>query len=117
MNKKPEPGEALNAKEAQEELKRLKTEHQLILGAAGEGIYGLDCGGRATFVNSAATELLGWREQDVLGEPLHDIHHHSHPDGSHYPRISGGGGAAELLGLKPSTLSYRMKVLKIEKLK
>ena len=32
-------------------------------------------------------------------------------------RISGGGGAAELLGLKPSTLSYRMKVLKIEKLK
>ncbi len=30
-------------------------------------------------------------------------------------RISGTGGAAELLGLKPSTLSYRMKVLKIYK--
>jgi transcriptional regulator with GAF, ATPase, and Fis domain len=30
-------------------------------------------------------------------------------------RISGAGGAAELLGLKPSTLSYRMKVLGIEK--
>ena len=29
-------------------------------------------------------------------------------------RISGAGGAAELLGLKPSTLSYRMKVLGIE---
>lgn len=68
------------------ELSRLKTEHQLILDAAGEGIYGLDCHGRTTFVNSAATELLGWREDDVIGELLHDIHHHSHPDGSPYPR-------------------------------
>lgn len=69
-----------------DELSRLKTEHQLILDAAGEGIYGLDCDGRTTFVNSAATELLGWREDDVIGELLHDIHHHSHPDGSPYPR-------------------------------
>ena len=30
-------------------------------------------------------------------------------------RISGVDGAADLLGLKPSTLSYRMKVLEIEK--
>ena len=30
-------------------------------------------------------------------------------------RISGADGAADLLGLKPSTLSYRMKVLEIEK--
>lgn len=69
-----------------DELRRLKTEHQLILDAAGEGIYGLDCEGRTTFVNSAATELLGWREEEVLGEVLHDIHHHSHPDGTPYPR-------------------------------
>jgi PAS domain S-box-containing protein len=69
-----------------DELSRLKTEHQLILDAAGEGIYGLDCEGRTTFVNSAATELLGWRENDVLGEALHDIHHHSHPDGTPYAK-------------------------------
>ena len=86
MNNKSETSGSSRANQAQKELDRLKTEHQLILDAAGEGIYGLDCEGRATFVNSAATELLGWREQDVLGEPLHDIHHHSHPDGSHYPR-------------------------------
>jgi transcriptional regulator with GAF, ATPase, and Fis domain len=30
-------------------------------------------------------------------------------------RISGDGGAAELLGLKPSTLAYRMRVFEIEK--
>jgi transcriptional regulator with GAF, ATPase, and Fis domain len=30
-------------------------------------------------------------------------------------RISGDGGAAELLGLKPSTLAYRMQGFGIEK--
>jgi transcriptional regulator with GAF, ATPase, and Fis domain len=30
-------------------------------------------------------------------------------------RVSGDGGAAELLGLKPSTLAYRMRTLGIEK--
>jgi PAS domain S-box-containing protein len=52
----------------------------------GEGIYGLDKEGRATFVNRAATEILGRRPEEVLGQPLHDVHHHSHPDGSAYPR-------------------------------
>tara|TARA_R110002094_G_scaffold22733_3_gene35008 strand:- start:1520 stop:3082 length:1563 start_codon:yes stop_codon:yes gene_type:complete len=69
-----------------DELRRLLTTHQLILDAAGEGIYGLDCEGKTTFVNSAANEILGWRYEDVLGKPLHAVHHHSHADGSHYPR-------------------------------
>lgn len=30
-------------------------------------------------------------------------------------RVSGNGGAAELLGLKPSTLAYRMRTFDIEK--
>jgi transcriptional regulator with GAF, ATPase, and Fis domain len=30
-------------------------------------------------------------------------------------RISGTNGAAELLGVKPSTLAYRMKVYRIDK--
>ena len=42
----------------QSELSKLQTEHQLILDAAGEGIYGLDCDGRVTFSNAAATEIL-----------------------------------------------------------
>ena len=73
-------------KQAIDELMRLKTAHQLILDAAGEGIYGLDNQGRTTFANAAATEILGWREHDVLGQPLHDVHHHSRHDGSPYPR-------------------------------
>jgi transcriptional regulator with GAF, ATPase, and Fis domain len=30
-------------------------------------------------------------------------------------RVSGEGGAADLLGIKPSTLTYRMKALEIKK--
>jgi len=69
-----------------DELQRLRTRHQLILDSAGEGVYGLDAAGNTTFVNEAATRILGWRAEDVIGQPLHDIHHHSHEDGSPYPR-------------------------------
>jgi PAS domain S-box-containing protein len=68
------------------ELRRLQTAHQLILDAAGEGIYGLDCEGRTTFGNAATAEILGWKPEDIIGRPAHDVHHHSHPDGSPYPR-------------------------------
>ena len=68
------------------ELAQLRRHQDLIIEAAGEGIYGLDNQGCTTFVNQAATQILGWRAEDVLGQPLHGIHHHSFPDGSPYPR-------------------------------
>ena len=69
-----------------DELRRLQTQHQLILDSAGEGIYGLDRDGRITFSNAAATEILGWELEDIVGQSAHDAHHHSHADGSPYPR-------------------------------
>ncbi len=68
------------------QLQRLEKMHQLILDAAGEGVYGLDANGNTTFVNQAAERILGWQMEDVIGKPLHDIHHHSHADGAPYPR-------------------------------
>ena len=68
-----------------DELSRLQTQHQLILDSAGEGIYGLDGEGRITFSNAAATQILGWKLEDVRGQRAHDVHHHSHADGSPYP--------------------------------
>ncbi len=68
-----------------DELSRLQTKHQLILDSAGEGIYGLDSEGRITFCNAAATEILGWKLADIVGQTAHDVHHHSHADGSPYP--------------------------------
>jgi len=70
----------------QDDFLKLQTQHQLILDAAGEGVYGLDRDGRVTFSNAAATEILGWKGEDVLGQRSHDVHHHSYSDGSNYPR-------------------------------
>ncbi|HEV2757710.1 MAG TPA: diguanylate cyclase [Actinomycetota bacterium] len=65
-----------------ERLARLAT---LILNAAGDGIFGVDTGGKATFVNPAAEAMLGWDAVDLIGQQLHAAIHHSHADGSPYP--------------------------------
>jgi formate hydrogenlyase transcriptional activator len=62
-----------------------KAHVELILDAAGEGIYGLDVEGRSTFVNPAAARLTGHGIGELLGQRMHDVVHHSHADGSHYP--------------------------------
>ena len=64
----------------------IKTIHQLILDSVGEGVYGIDSDGNTSFTNTAASDILGWKEEDVIGKVLHDIHHHTHADGTHYPK-------------------------------
>jgi PAS domain S-box-containing protein len=59
--------------------------NQLILRAAGEGIYGVNADGVTTFVNPAAERMLGWAAADLVGKDMHAAVHHTHPDGSHYP--------------------------------
>jgi PAS domain S-box-containing protein len=56
-----------------------------ILNAAGEGIFGVDVEGRVTFINPAAVAILGWEKEEILGEHLHELSHHTRPDGSPYP--------------------------------
>src|SRR5204863_1339950 len=41
------------------ELARLSRQNQLVLDAAAEGIFGVDLGGVATFVNPAAGRMIG----------------------------------------------------------
>ncbi|MCB1646446.1 MAG: sigma 54-interacting transcriptional regulator [Pseudomonadales bacterium] len=65
----------------------LALRHQLILEAIGEGVYGIDAEGKATFVNAAAERILGWKAEDIKGQVFHDIHRHSHEDGRPYPII------------------------------
>ncbi|NRB38938.1 MAG: sigma 54-interacting transcriptional regulator [Pseudomonadales bacterium] len=63
---------------------QLKQRYALILQSMGEGVYGVDTEGCATFVNHAAEQLTGWKESDLLGLRIHDFHHHSHSDGTPY---------------------------------
>ncbi|MBF59285.1 sigma 54-interacting transcriptional regulator [Halomonas sp. FeN2] len=66
-------------------FERIEKQNQLILGAAGEGIYGLDAEGKTTFVNPAAERILGWSTEDMVGHDAHLMFHHTHADGSHFP--------------------------------
>jgi two-component system sensor histidine kinase UhpB len=73
-------------RQAEEDLERLNRHHQLVLNSAGEGIYGTDQDGRTTFINPAGAKMLGWEVSDLIGRPMHEVIHHSYPDGSPYPR-------------------------------
>ena len=59
--------------------------HSLLLDSIGEGIFAIDLEGRCTFVNPAALRLLGRRTESVLGRNMHELVHHTHADGRHYP--------------------------------
>lgn len=65
---------------------RLARRDELILSSAGEGIFGLDLEGKTTFVNPAAARMLGYRVEELMGQPMHGLLHHSKPDGTAYPK-------------------------------
>jgi len=59
---------------------------RLLLEASGEGIYGVDFQGQCTFINTMGAQMLGYSVSEVLGQDIHALIHHSHPDRSLYPR-------------------------------
>ena len=61
-------------------------ENTLLLNAMTEGVYGFDLAGNAVFINPAAEQMTGWKSAELIGRNIHDCHHHSHADGSHYPQ-------------------------------
>ncbi|MCL6432878.1 MAG: PAS domain S-box protein [Leptolyngbyaceae cyanobacterium HOT.MB2.61] len=68
-----------------QDLEKLRRQHQLILNSVGEGVYGVDREGKVTFVNPAAAAMIGWEVADLIGKCMHMVLHHSHPNGSPYP--------------------------------
>jgi PAS domain S-box-containing protein len=60
---------------------------RLILESANCGIWGQTTDGVCTLVNSEAARLLGYQPSEMLGALIHPLVHHSHPDGSEYPRL------------------------------
>lgn len=78
--------EITDRKRTEDKIIQLARQKELILNAAGEGIYGLDLSGNITFINPAAAQMLGWPVPELLGRCSHDLFHHSRADGSAYPR-------------------------------
>ena len=57
-----------------------------ILNAIEIGVYGVDSVGCCTFINKAALAMLGYAQAEVLGSNMHDLIHHTYPDGTPYPQ-------------------------------
>lgn len=67
------------------EIKRLLEQNEALLMTAGEGIYGVDRDGKASFINPAALRMLGISREEIIGRNQHELIHHHHPDGSLFP--------------------------------
>jgi PAS domain S-box-containing protein len=52
----------------------------------GEGIFGVDLEGKIAFINPAATRMLGYGSKELIGREIHAKIHHSHANGSPYPK-------------------------------
>jgi len=71
---------------SEQAIQQLHRQNDLILTSAGEGIYGLDLEGKATFINPAAARMLGYEPVELLGQSMHATIHHTKSDGSPYPQ-------------------------------
>ncbi|MCU7811888.1 MAG: PAS domain S-box protein, partial [Candidatus Thiodiazotropha sp. (ex Notomyrtea botanica)] len=67
-----------NRKQAEDQL-------QLLLDTTAEGIYGIDIQGKTTFVNPAASRMLGYQQDELINRKNHELIHHTRSDGSIYP--------------------------------
>jgi PAS domain S-box-containing protein len=64
-----------------------ETQVRLLLDSTAEAIYGVDLEGICTFVNPACVQMLGYTsEEDLLGQNMHDLIHHTLPDGRPYAK-------------------------------
>jgi PAS domain S-box-containing protein len=65
---------------------RARREADGLLRATGDGVLGMDMDGKCTFLNRAGAELLGYSARAVVGRDVHEMLHHSLPDGRPLPR-------------------------------
>ena len=57
----------------------------LLLASTGEGVFGVDLDGLCVFINPAGARMIGYQPAELLGCNMHELTHHSHANGGHYP--------------------------------
>jgi len=68
-----------------EALRQSEERVRLLLDSTAEAIYGLDLQGNCTFCNRACQRILGYEDSDqLLGKNVHQLIHHTHPNGTPY---------------------------------
>ena len=59
------------------DLRKLSHLNELILHSAAEGIFGTDIDGKIVFVNDTALSMLGFRREELIGNEIHPLIHHT----------------------------------------
>jgi PAS domain S-box-containing protein len=81
---------------------RLQAEdfRSVVMDNMAEGLYVTDGEGRLTFMNAAASKMLGWTAEELSGRSVHAAIHFKHADDSPFPeeqceilRVRSGGGS------------------------
>lgn len=73
--------------EDQRALAEQEAHIRLLLNSTAEAIHGLDRDGNCTFCNPACVRILGYDTSDeLIGRNMHDLIHHSNPDGTPMPQ-------------------------------
>ncbi|HWW23079.1 MAG TPA: PAS domain S-box protein [Edaphobacter sp.] len=67
---------------AEGRLRTLTRQSDSILESVGDGIFAIDLNGNVTVANVAAAQMLGYKKEEMLGRNLHDLIHHTRPDGT-----------------------------------
>jgi PAS domain S-box-containing protein len=75
-------GEIAEREMAEAALERLHQETELILNSAGDAIFRLCRDGNVTFANPAASRMLGYGHEELIGRHLHTFTRHALPDGT-----------------------------------
>ncbi len=70
--------QAQRAKDAEQRL-------SAVLNNASVAVFLMDERQHCTYMNAAAERLTGYTFEETQGRPLHDVIHHTRPDGSHFP--------------------------------
>lgn len=66
-------------------LRETLEDHLAITNNMAEGLYTVDAQGLLASMNPAAERMLGWSKEELLGKKMHDVTHHSRPDGTPFP--------------------------------
>lgn len=71
-------------KRAEENLQAQYNLNQTLMDNATSALFLWDASGRCTYLNATAERLIGYSAEEVQGKLLHELVHHTRPDGSAY---------------------------------
>jgi PAS domain S-box-containing protein len=59
--------------EAEQLLAQQREQYRVTLASIGDAVIATDTAGKVTFLNEIAEDLVGWRREESLGQPLSDV--------------------------------------------